>query len=97
MSRHDNEVNNNNSKALEDAEKSFRASLEVEGKPKCGKEIPGYIQDQAWRKERQSAKVKANETASTSSKTANTVKGNQRLSPTKGTTTSKGRGEINTM
>ncbi|XP_028398612.1 uncharacterized protein LOC114522180 [Dendronephthya gigantea] len=93
LSRHDNEDNNNNnnSTALEDAEKSFRASLEVEGKPKGGKQIPGYIQEQVWWKERQSPKVKTNEAASTSSKTASTMKGNQRISPTKGITTSKGK------
>jgi hypothetical protein len=92
LSRHDNEINNNNNTgALEEAEKSFRASLELEGKPSGGKEVPALIQEQQWWKERQSAKTK--EKSSTSTKTATTARENHRVSPTKGTT-SRGRGKV---
>ena len=88
LSRHDNEINNNNNTAvLEEAEKSYRASLELEGKPSGGKEVPGLIQEQQWWKQRQSAKTKE----VTSAKTTSATKENQRVSPTKGST-SRGRG-----
>ncbi len=90
LSRHDNEMNNN-TKALEEAEKSFRASLELEGEPNGGKEVPALIQEQQWWKERQCATAKTKETSST--KTANTTKENLRVSPTKGTA-SRGRGKM---
>ena len=91
LSRHDNEINNNNNTgALEEAEKSFRASLELEGKPSGGKEVPALIQEQQWWKERQSAKTR--ETSSTFTKTASTARENHRVSPTKGMT-NRGRGK----
>ena len=91
LSRHDNEINNNNDTVtLEEAEKSYRASLELEGKPIGGKDVPALIQEQQWWKERQSTKTKE---ATTSAKTTSTTKENQRVSPTKGTA-SKGRGKI---
>ena len=89
LSRHDNEINNNNNTvALEEAEKSYRASLELEGKPSGGKGVPALIQEQQWWKERQSAKTKE-----VTSKTTSTTKENQRVSPTKGIA-SRGRGKM---
>ena len=91
LGRHDNEINNNDTKTLHEAEKSFRASLELEGKPGGGKEVPVLIQEQQWWKEKQAAKTKQE---STTTKAANTTKGNQRISPTKSTTlASRGRGK----
>lgn len=90
LSRYDNEVNNNNEAIkLDEAEKSFRTSLELEGKPSGGKEVPALIQDQQWWKARQATKTK--EMSSTSNE-VNTPKKDPRVSPTK--TTGRGRGKI---
>ena len=92
LSRYDNEINNNNNtKVLEEAERSFRASLELEEKPSGGKEVPVLIQEQRWWKDRQAANAKASEPASR--KAASTSKGSQRVSPTK-TATARGRGKM---
>ena len=92
LSRHDNDINNNNNtKVLEEAERSFRASLELEEKSSGGKEVPVLIQEQRWWKDRQAANAKASDPSS--SKTASTSKGSQRVSPTK-TTTARGRGKM---
>ena len=90
LSRHDNEINNNNNKILEEAERSFRASLELEEKSSGGKAVPVLIQEQRWWKDRQAANAKTSEIVS--SKTASTSKGNQRVSPTK-TAATRGRGK----
>lgn len=92
LSRHDNEINNNNSntKILDEAERSFRASLQLEEKPSGGKEVPVLIQEQRWWKDRQAPNTKTSEAAA--GKTASTSKGNQRVSPTK-TTATRGRGK----
>ena len=94
LSRHDNDVNNNTSgKYLEEAEKCFRLSLDLEGKPSGGQLISEAIREQRWWKERESATTASakNESKATP---ANTTKASQRTSPTKAATTTKTRGNI---
>ena len=90
LTRYDNEINNNNNtKSLQEAEKSFKASLELEGKPSGGKEIPFLIQEQEWWKDSQCLMTKTDK--ATSSKTGNCLK--EKISPTK-ITANKSRGKI---
>ena len=97
LSHYDNEPNNNDSaKTLEEAEHSFRTSLELEGKPSGGNDIPSCIQEQRWWKDLQTQNTsKAVPSKSKAPAASNARKANQRLSPTKNATTAaRGRGKV---
>lgn len=97
LSRYDNELNDKDSaKTLEEAEQSFRTSLDLEGKPSSGNDVPGSIQGQRWWKKRQAQNESKPSTSSPEKASVpNNAKSNKRLSPTKGSATAtRGRGKL---